>query len=112
AGAQQERVGDRELVADVVGDDVSGQLLGRGERGDLGELDGPWGGSHVAGSASSVGDAYRFSFACSRKRVGSSPCSKGPPRPRGPARPAWPRTPRGSSRGGRGGPPRPGRAAP
>ncbi len=71
-GAQQEHVGDRELVADVVGDDVSGQLLGRGERGDLGELDSPWGGSHVAGSASLVGDVTASSFSCLRKRVGTA----------------------------------------
>ena len=76
AGAQQERVGDRELVADVVGDDVSGQLLCRGERGDLGELNGSRGGSHVAGSASLVEMFTAFSFSCLRKRSSmlEAPC--------------------------------------
>src|ERR1700722_6129990 len=44
--AEQERVGDDELVADVVGNDVGGELVRCGCGGDLNKLDGPVGGCH------------------------------------------------------------------
>src|SRR5580692_5047703 len=52
-GAEQKRVRDYELVADVVGDDVCCELVRRCRSGDLHELDGPWGGCHVCCSSSS-----------------------------------------------------------
>ena len=53
-GTQQEHVGDDELLAHVVGDDVSCELLSRGFGRDPGELDGPGGSGHVCCSSSSV----------------------------------------------------------
>src|SRR6266851_5070518 len=54
--AEQEHVGDDELLTHVVGDDVAGELVGRGRSGYLRKLNGPGGGSHVWYSSSSAGD--------------------------------------------------------
>src|SRR6266567_1800417 len=45
-GAEQECVSDHELLADVVRDDVGGQLVGRGTGRDPDELSGPFCGCH------------------------------------------------------------------
>ena len=52
-GTEQEHVGDDELLAHVVGDDVTGELVRRSLCGDPRKLDGPAGSSHVCCSSSS-----------------------------------------------------------
>ena len=62
-GGDQKGVGDRELFADVEGDEVAGQLVGRGARGGVHQLDGMFSGGHTdSESEGESGDLIEIVF--------------------------------------------------
>src|SRR5487761_1369097 len=115
---EQERVGDHELLTLVVSDDAAGELVRRGCRGDLDELNGSFGCCHVCCSSSVCWLIALGSHARAGLRPGYPRRTAGVSRCIGQCRPApgtrsarpsrpWPGTPwtRWSARGSRSGSP-------